>query len=732
MSNLVDDKTVIDKRRRKKLQEVDADLKDQVVQKLYSTLEDSNFPLRAVDIWYKQSGGRNDWMLRQEVFLANWDNFSPNDSSGAFEESSNLHLPTAFTAVKTLHARMYQAIVGVDPPFSVKSRREDSIERAQMVEDLMSYALKEWVNRNQGIEEVLDTWIWDWVSTGVGILKASWEKQFEQFVDVELGPVQGPPQFGINDQGEEFSTPTIDIKEKEILRTIEKFVGPRVEHVRPEDLALIGGMGNPDNADMVIHRQFLTASDLWSLADQKVFKEEVVKEVIRGGEQSVSGALDTNIKQQRALQAGRSELDTESDLDRYEILECYASVDVMGSGINSQIIAWVHTKTKKMLRATYLHRVMRSGERPFVKIDFHKRPDQDYGMGLVEILHPLSVEIDAMHNMRVDFGMISNMPYGFYRPSSNINPETIELKPGALIPLDNPQQDVYFPSFSNRTAFGFQEESSLQTMVQRLTGISDLTLGVMSGSQGATRTATGARALIGEANANLDIHLRRLNQGWKKCLELIFHMMQQRIPRGKTYRVTGTDGQDYFGRVRNAEDISGDFDFELSANTDSSNQAVKQQKADIVLQLALNPLALQLGIVSQGNIFEAYKNKLQSIGVKDWSRFISKPQGVTYMLAPMEELNRVLMGMNVPMSPQMDHEGYLALWEEFKKSDEFGAISQEQARMGEAQAQQHAQMLQALQQQEAQAANVQQQQLNAQQSFGQESAVGTGVAGDQQ
>ncbi len=40
-----------------------------------------------------------------------------------------------------------------------------------------------------------------------------------------------------------------------------------------------------------------------------------------------------------------------------------------------------------------------------------------------------------MHNMRIDFGMISVMPVGFYKANSSLDPKTITMEPGALIGL---------------------------------------------------------------------------------------------------------------------------------------------------------------------------------------------------------------------------------------------------------------------------------------------------------
>lgn len=715
MSILVKDQETA--RQRKKLkgqdgQTLEVSLRDQIAADLLSKLKEKQYGQKMVEVWRHGNFKRQVFLQRQQEYLSSWDEFVTSDADGPFEGSSNLHLPIQFTAAKTFHARMFQALLGVDPPFTTKARREDSMGAADLVDDLMAYTMKQWLNGYEGCEEVVDNWLWDWITTGTGILKASWETKWEKFVDVVKTPYKVTEVQTMPD-GTPRAIQTQKYREREKEVVIEVCKGPRLDHIRHEDYLKVGN-------DVDMHRDYLTASDMWMCVDQKIFDESAVQAVIKGGENKRTAGLNNEIKTQRVLGAGQTFIDSEADLDLYEVLEAYASIDLDDDGINSEIVMWVHVQTMEILRATYLRRINKAGERPFSVIHFHKRiidadAGTETGIGLIEVMHPLAVEIDAMHNIRVDYGLISNMPYFFYRPASNVDAVVAEIAPGKGIPLDNPQTDVYFPPMSNRTAFGYQEEQNLQTHLQRLTGLSDMSMGMLTGDQGATRTATGARALVGEANANLDIHLRRLNRGWAKALKLILHMLQQRIEPGFAFMVTGQDGNDYFSKIQNRADIAGDFDFEISPNTANSNRAITQQTASQVYQLTSNPLDYQLGIITAGNRYEAIKNQLQSFGIKDWSRFITKSAQATYQLTPHDELLRILHGIDVPVTPQMDHEGFIFMWEQTKKSDELlGQFNEQQAVMAENQAKKHKQMLDAMQSQQGQQANVQQQQMNAQ------------------
>jgi hypothetical protein len=722
VSDISNDKQVVNEGRSSPLTGVDAPLRDRIVAKLYKKLEELNVAQKVDTLWRRGNSNRSAWLQRRQEYLASWDEHLIADTEGPFDGSSQLHIPMPLIIVKTLHARFLQAI-WQDPPFHTKARNEASIERVPMVQDTMRYYLMDGANHNKGVEEVVDKWVWDWVSDGSGVTKWRWDVEYTRFIDVEMQMMAGAPIVQVVDGVEQIVAGPPAPKEVEVSRMKKCFEGPSLELVDLEDLLIVGGGGDPDAADAVLHRQYLTASELWTLADRKVFNKKAVEAIISAGASSRDSGEGSGIKTQRAQNAGQSELDTESDLDRYEIIEAYLKMDVDGSGINSEIVAWVHARTGSLCRATYLHRISRTGERPFNKADFQIRKHQEYGTGMVEMLYPLSKEMDAIHNMRIDFGLISVMPFGFYRASSGLDPEEIRFEPGMLIPVDNPQTDVFFPNLGNRTVFGFQEEQALDNLIQRLSGVNEMSMGMMT-SQGATRTATGARALVGEASANLDVFVRRLNRGWKKSLRYLLHMLQQRIPAGMSFRLTGDAGADYWRTIRDKSEIEGDFDIEVSPNSASSNMGVQQEIAGQIMASVADPLAIQLGIVTPAQYYEAKKNQLQSLGVKDFGKYLQKPQGYQRTFTPEEEANRVLRGMEVSVGPDSDHEGFLAFYEHFVDTDELiGQFSEEQTLALAAHAKRHEQMAQALKQMQAQAANSAQMQRNSAQSQ-QQSAPG--------
>lgn len=722
--NFNQDQDIAEKRVDLGIKEEDkAPLRDRIVKKLFEDLEERKIGQHVTEMWSQVCADKDEWLQRQREFLNDWDEFMSVEPQGIFESSSNLHIPVSLWVAKAYHARFLQTILTPEPAITIKARKSAHSNLAPCVEDLVKYALTEWCNNRNGIEETLDQWLWSWITTGIGVTKWRWDAKFRKYIDVVERMVPGPIRYILDPAtGVEIPIPTKRIEEEESVIVDKVYEGPICDFVNFEDVGIVSeDITDINNADAVIHRQWLTASELWTLAERKIFDFDAVEDVIETGDDNKSGSLNSDIKLDRQVRSGESSLDKNYDLKRYEILEAYLSTDVDDTGINSDIVVWVHAGTGKLLRATYLHRINKTGERPIQVITFHKRSGNNSHLpiGLIEIIHPLVKEIDAMHNMRVDFGLVSTVPFGFYRSSSSLNPKDLKLEPGVMYPLDNPQTDVYFPQLGNRTSFGYQEEQMLFTMIERLTGISDLSLGVLSGSQGATRTATGARILQQEVGINLDVPLKRLNRGWKKSLEYLLHMIQQRIPQGFEYRVTGEDYLDKYKQVLNPNEISGDYDIEISPSASSSNKQIQFDNSMQLMQITQNPLDIQLGIVTPQNRYEAIKNFMKTLGIKEISRYINSQFDNLVTLTPKEELDRVAFGMSVPVLPTSDHDGVIGLGQQLMSE---GRFTNEQTLLVKTHLDKHAQMKQAMAAAAAQQANAQQISMNRNLAMSQPSA----------
>lgn len=704
----------------------EASLREKIPKKLYKKLKELNVGEKAVEMWRKGNANRQNYLQTQRELMQEFEEFVRPIYDAPYGWSSTLHMPISYTLCRTFHSRMMAALFSMDPPFTAIARKEANSDRAPLIQELMRYTTKEWANDNKGIEETCDRWLWNWVTSGRGTIKYKWDRKYSKYIDVVEVQREGPPRYEVDAEGNEILIPTIEMVEEEQEVVIPCFVGPAVEIVMNEDLLLVGGEGDVDKADAVIQQHYLTASEMWVQVDRGAFNRDAVEMIIKGGPDLRSTDETGGIKQDRAEVSQQGTLDTGSEQDRYRVLECHMRMDVDGSGINSEIIIWVGASTRQLLFATYAQRVSKSARRPYATIDFHRRTDTTNPIGLVELTYSLAKEIDTAHNMRVDFGLMSTLPFGYYRASSSLAAEKMPLEPGALIPLDNPQTDIYFPNLGNRTSFGFQEEQALYSMIERMTSVSDLSLGVL-GAQGASRTATGSRIVAGESNTNLDIYLKRMNRGFKKLLHGLFELVQANIDPGFQFRLLGDDGSQFWAQVKSRDEIAGNYDFELDGSSSSSNKQIQMDTAVQLYQMTANPIDLQLGLITPQERFEACKHYLQALGVKNWSKFLRKPPQGSRLYTPEEIANRVLAGVDVPLDMTQDLEGLVAYIEYIFAHDELlGQFNQDAAIRLEQKRREAMGLIEAMQQAASQNANVNQQRMNAAFSLNQNQPVGGG------
>lgn len=689
-------------------------LRDATVENLVKKCQELDVGIKVQKAWLSHKANMEVNQQRMEI-LQNWDEHLE-DFDMQYDGESNIHLPMPMIVLKTFHARMYQALMSIDPPFSVRAMQEAYQDDVDMVYGLMNWTLKEWCNNYDGVESVVDRWIWNWCAYGSAVLKLRWDCKYTRYMDVEDYYQRGPSTYEViidpeTGHIEEVEKPSVVRGQREKAVTEKIFDGPCMEFVNREDIAIIGGR-DIQTCDMVIHREYQTSDQLQTLALKGVFDQKAVDEMVGGGPHSESGKPGQNIKQEREVHSGIQTLDVGEDLDRYEILEAYLEMDINMDGLNESIIVWVDNQSGKVLRATYTHRVLRGGKRPFANIEFIPREGHGYAMGLLELIHPLSVELDMIHNIKVDIGIMAAQPIGFYRAATGLDPVKLRIKPGDMIPVDDPSSHVFFPNLGDRSGFFQTEEAVLMQHVERLTAINDINTATL-GRQGAARTATGVSQLVAENSANLDIFIKRMQRGWRQALRVLWQMLQQRLPDGTEFRVTGRDGREYFRRV-NRMMIQQRVDFYLEAASANSNRMIQLEQTMQVLAQMMNPLFLQLQIIKPENMYEALKDYFQALGKKDYARFISRPPSYNRQFTAEEELARILHGKQVPITPDMDHQRFIELATGIINAEEslqmYGEGTIEAVR---GQLQQHTAMAKAMQAQAAQIQQAQQQQNNA-------------------
>lgn len=628
---------------------------------------------------------RSDFMERLAQYRAQWLDFMSAGLSQIFEGAHDVHVPMIFSKIKAMHSRIFQAVLGIDPPFSLKPKSIVTEKQKYEKEQLLSYIIKDFANLGRGWEDVIDKDIWNFVADGTAVTKQGWQRDVRKYQDVKeefTGFEDGTPQF------------------EEVEEEIEKIIydGPTLKTVDLEHFYIAGvNVENPEESDLIGDRTFYTRSQLTKLAKLGYFFEDAIQKVLSQEPMNQNQILNRNASQLKFQKEDLGGVSTQQSGHKvYEIFEFCCSWDIDGDGVDEELVVWFDDRSGQICRLTYLERACAGALRPYTIKRFILRPGSAYGIGMAEMLYGINNELDYIHNQRLDYGTIKNLPFGFVRATSGQKPTEMRLAPGTLYPLDNPQEDVFFPNMGGGTAYGFQEEEKVISYSDEVSGLNRLSMGSMQ-SQGAARTATGAAALVSEVNANLDIHIKRYQRGYKRNLLILDKQLQELLPLGTVIRMLGFDGKEILMQFENRKAIQFESDFELTANSVSSNKAIERDTANMLMQVLQNPLALQGGIVSPQNLYNVYRNLLQKVEIKDIDAYITKPEAVSPSpFTAKDELTMILGGVTPPIYMQDRHQEKLIFFQEFENSEEFSWYLPEQVEIYYKTKKAHMDMMQAI------------------------------------
>lgn len=636
-----------------------------------------------------------DYFKDREQWIQATRDFQYQGRQGYFENAADLHVPLIFIYGKATHARLWQVVGQQMNFFAVEANHEAFAAKEDIVRRFMNWNLSKWVNRGLGARDVFDRWLEDVCYEGSGILKLRWDRWSETFVDVEDRAeinelLRFNPQTFATETTQDVKFSQVD-KEKTVVRE-----APHLSRVLIEDFFMPPGFDSPQRAPWCAQRVYFNDEELKVAARENKFDSDVIEEVITMRQNRFNSVRGSSQKEARIGVGELEGVAVQSSLeDRAEyyneahpVIEWYGRVYVKKKiddeviedleEFPREVVVWVHETSRKVLGWTYLHRINPAGIRPFFKADFIPSKYRSFGIGVSELLYSTNNHIDAVHNLKLDNGILSSLQFGFYRAASAIKPQTIRLEPGTMYPVED-VNDVKFVNFPFLGSFANQEESVLNQYAERILAISDLQLGQTRGVSGAVRNATGASLISRESNIQLNIHFDRIARALNLMLRSLFNLSRERMPSSLFFRVTGEDGRPIFSKV-NRSDLAGDFDFDISVDILSASEQEKQQRAVLMLQTLLNPAALQMGIVTPTNLYNVYREFAKTHGIKRIDDVLSKPQGYAgEMLTPSERIFRITLGMlNPPPASTVqlneDHERAVRELTAFQESDEFGLL----------------------------------------------------------
>jgi hypothetical protein len=390
-------------------------------------------------------------------------------------------------------------------------------------------------------------------------------------------------------------------------RAVSKFVPA-------DDLIVPYAATSLDDAESIIHRIKTSGNDL---------RKQQVGGFYRDIDLTPGYGNETDLdKKEHELEGIRQ---TGKPEDVFTLLECHVNLDIEGfedrgpdgetTGIKLPYIVTIEENSRQVLSIRRNYEVgdaLRKKISYFVHFKF--LPGLGfYGFGLIHMIGGLSRTATSALRSLLDAGTLSNLPAGFKQRGIRIRDDAQSIQPGEF-------RDVDAPGGNIRDAFmtlPFKEPSAtlLQLMGvvvqagQRFASIADMQVG-----EGNQQAAVGTTvALLERGSRTMSAIHKRLYVALKNEFKLLARVFKLYLPQEYPYDVVGGE------RVIKQADFDDKVDILPVADPNIFSQTQRISIAQTELQLAQSNPQIH-------NLYAAYRNMYEALGVKNIDLILKKPQ----------------------------------------------------------------------------------------------------------
>jgi len=488
---------------------------------------------------------------------------------------SNRSMKIGTAILEMMHARLFSAIWNED---LIRWKPGDHTDKDKV--DRISKFMFWWVKVRNKMRDFFDGWVKTVAAYGDATIEASWDIKYRDKGEVDEQPITDELGMQLYEQD---GTPSVSRQKKLAIEEHTK-----VEIIPKENVYLQENQKSLDEEPVIFKTRFFY-SDLEQMEAegkavniQNLLKTDILTRVTN----EFSGHDDKTA----AIMAEDKLNNTPVD-----VLKQYMKIDIDRDGFAEDVRVLIDPERRIYLGGVLVRDITKSGKRPLSCTkynDYIDRMDELDGVGIIEQVLPLSDEIDAIFNQISDSNTLSVLRPGFYDPSGNLEPAAITIGPNKLIPVSDPQRNVFFPDFQIATERLIVAIRLVMEFIERLTGASSYVMGKESEIVGGSGTATRTQAIIANAEQRFSLPQHRLKAGAARILTVVLDLVQKNLPPGLETRVLGEDGEPIFEENELTQDgLSGEFDAYILGDPSQGSKQVEREIAALFYQVLMqNPL----------------------------------------------------------------------------------------------------------------------------------------------
>ena len=421
-------------------------------------------------------------------------------------------------------------------------------------------------------------------------------------------------------------------------RTVSKFVPA-------DDLIVPYNATSLEDAEAVIHRLKVSENDL---------RKQQVAGFYRDIDLPRPFNQETELEKKERMLEGTKRTFNE---DVYTLLEFHINLDLEGfedrgpdgdvTGIKLPYIVTIEEGSREVLsiRRNYNIGDPKKEKIPYF-VHFKFLPGLGfYGFGLIHMIGGLSRTATAALRSLLDAGTLSNLPAGFKMRGIRIRDDAQSIQPGEFRDVDAPGgniKDSFMTlPFKEPSATLLQLMGVVVSAGQRFASIADLQIG-----EGNQQAAVGTTvALLERGSRTMSAIHKRIYAALKNEFKLMTRVFKLYLPNEYPYDVVG--GQ----RMIKQTDFDDKIDIIPVADPNIFSQAQRISIAQTELQLASSNPQLH-------NLYAAYRNMYEALGVKNIDAVLKKPPRPMPMDPAVEHI-QALGGQPFQAFKGQDHQAHI-------------------------------------------------------------------------
>jgi len=497
---------------------------------------------------------------------------------------------------------------GGEDVITIKGRQPEDDRNAEIMQQLINFQIQV---QNPGFL-VFYRWFKDALVSGLGVIKAWWERQTEDYEFKDLFSIEEAEVLKSNSVIEVISEqPAENGVYVVITYRIKKTTKnqPAFTNISPDEFIFHPDASNIKDATFVAHRKVVTVDYLRRKAKEGLYDASAVEEAIKAGEENQVSSQDELSVVIRPNQSQFTRPDAQDEARKLiKIYECYTKYDINDDGLLEDVIVTVANDVVLRLEENLY------GRPPFFVLCPILEPYEIWGKSFADILKDIQAIKTALIRQILVNIALNNEPKKEVLETAvaledlTLDKEFIRVRQsGAIKPL--PVQPLA------PWTYNFLEY--IEGLKENRTGITRYNQGLDARSL--NKTATGIQLIMGAAQQRLELVARIFAEtGIKDFFRFLVGLNQRFITEDVVIRLTNEP------ITITPDDLQGNFDLEISAGMGVGVKEQNLQSLQALMQIY--PQFVQAGIVTPKNIYNLAKKYIEALGFKNVDDFLTNPE----------------------------------------------------------------------------------------------------------